>query len=83
MKKTKLLIVSTLAILLFASITNEAFGQCKQLKSADKQLKADLKMNASVWHEIINEGKIELINVPNRFLAWSKRIGNTRIFDRN
>lgn len=36
--------------------------QCTQLQKASDQLEANLKMYTSVWEEILNNGKIEMIN---------------------
>jgi len=53
----------TIFLLLFiGSLSSQLFAQRTNLKSQDEQMKKDIAMYENVWHEIINEGKIDQIN---------------------
>ncbi len=47
------------------SCKNEPSAECVQLETTNKQLAANLKMYETTWDEIINKGKIDLINETN------------------
>src|SRR6218665_577826 len=47
------------------SCKNEPSAECVALETADKQLKADIKLYESTWDEVINKGKLDLINETN------------------
>lgn len=68
MKRTKLFTAATIGIWLLVLITsckNEPSQECIQLKTANEQLAANLKMYETTWNEIINKGKLDLINETN------------------
>jgi predicted ester cyclase len=59
MKKIPLLMICALA--LFFPLSGIA-QESSQLEKANKQLTADLKMYEATWDEIINKGKLDLID---------------------
>ncbi len=65
MKKTRFIAIG-IAILLLSGVSvsckNEASEACVQLEAADRQLETNLKMYESTRDEIVNKGKIDLIN---------------------
>ncbi|MDB5226689.1 MAG: ester cyclase [Bacteroidota bacterium] len=68
MKKTKLFTTATIGIWLLVLITScksEPSQECIPLKTANEQLAANLKMYETTWNEIINKGKLDLINETN------------------
>ena len=68
MKKIYSLSLGAFALLLSFTVTsckNEPSAECVQLETASKQLATNLKMYESTWDEIINKGKIDLINETN------------------
>ncbi len=50
---------------LLASCNSESSTECAQLEKANQQLAANLKMYESTWDEIVNKGKLDLINETN------------------
>jgi len=58
MKKIKLFLICAVALF----FTVPGISQKSQLEKANKQLTTDLKMYQTTWDEIINKGKLDLIN---------------------
>lgn len=68
MKTIKLLIIFAIGLLLSVTLTsceNEPSAECVQLRTANKQLAANLKMYEATWDEIINKRRIDQINETN------------------
>ena len=68
MNKIKLftpIIFGICLLILISGCQNEPSQECKQLKTANEQLAANLKMYESVWNDIVNKREIDKINESN------------------
>lgn len=63
MKRMRFLILALMVSV--AGCKSEPSEECVKLEAANKQLEANLKMYETTWDEIINKGKIDLINETN------------------
>ena len=68
MKNTKLIAVIAIVLLFLFSILsckNEPSADCAKSAAAEKQLATNIKMYSTTWDQIINQGKLDLINETN------------------
>ena len=66
MKRTLLNIAASLILALsFLSCKNEPSQEYLQLETNQKQLESNLKMYESTWDQIVNQGKLDMINETN------------------